>query len=39
MNNVKVEDEGKVIEEGDVVDGRVLLLAAGKKNKLLVRVK
>jgi|TARA_B100001142_G_scaffold328182_1_gene387654 tyrosyl-tRNA synthetase len=39
VNNVKVEDEGKVIEEGDVVDGRVLLLAAGKKNKLLVRVK
>ncbi|EEH55802.1 uncharacterized protein MICPUCDRAFT_2459, partial [Micromonas pusilla CCMP1545] len=38
VNNVKVEDEGKVIEEGDVVDGRVLLLAAGKKNKLLVRV-
>jgi len=28
----------RAIEAGDVIEGRVLLLAAGKKNKLLVRV-
>ena len=38
LNNVKVEDEGLVVGDGDLIDGRVLLLAAGKKNKLLVRV-
>jgi len=38
LNNVKVEDEDATIGEEDVIEGRVLLLAAGKKNKLLVRV-
>ena len=33
-----VEDEEATIGEDDVIEGRVLLLAAGKKNKLLVRV-
>ena len=38
LNNVKVQSEAAVIGVGDVIEGRVLLLAAGKKNKLLVRV-
>ena len=38
VNNVKVTDEEKLVEEEDVIEGRVMLLAAGKKNKLLVRV-
>jgi tyrosyl-tRNA synthetase len=38
LNNAKVGDEGRVVEEGDLIGGRLLLLAAGKKNKLLVRV-
>lgn len=38
LNNEKVGDEGRVVEEGDLIGGRLLLLAAGKKNKMLVRV-
>ena len=38
VNNVKVGAEDQVVSEEDVIEGRVLLLAAGKKNKLLVRV-
>ena len=37
VNNEKVEDEAAVLSEGDLIDGRLLLLAAGKKNKLLLR--
>ena len=38
VNNVKVEAEDAIIAEEDVIEGRVSLIAAGKKNKLLVRV-
>jgi len=38
LNNVKVTGEDQVVGEDDVIEGRVLLLAAGKKNKLLVRI-
>ncbi|KAJ3681127.1 hypothetical protein LUZ60_015616 [Juncus effusus] len=38
LNNVRVDSEEKVIEERDVVDGKVLLLSAGKKNKMVVRI-
>lgn len=38
MNNAKVEDEGATVAESDLIDGRLLLLAAGKKNKLVLRV-
>ena len=38
VNNVKVEAEDAIIAEEDVIEGRVILIAAGKKNKLLVRV-
>lgn len=39
MNNVKVEDENRLIEEGDLIEGTMLLLGVGKKRKLLVEIK
>lgn len=38
VNNSKVQDDKLVLAEEDLVGGRLLLLAAGKKNKMLVRV-
>ncbi|KAF6988988.1 hypothetical protein CFC21_006392 [Triticum aestivum] len=38
LNNTKVNSEDKLVEEGDIVDGKVLLLSAGKKNKMVVRI-
>ncbi|KAK9714614.1 hypothetical protein RND81_06G107200 [Saponaria officinalis] len=38
LNNARVDGETKVIEADDIVDGKVLLLSAGKKNKMVVRV-
>lgn len=38
VNNAKVADEGRVLAADDLIDGKLLLLAAGKKNKMLVRV-
>jgi len=38
VNNEKVEDELAVLSEEDLIDGRLVLIAAGKKNKMLVRV-
>lgn len=38
LNNEKVDDEGKAMAAEDVVDGKLLLLSAGKKNKLVVRM-
>jgi len=38
VNNSKIDDEGAIIAEDDLIDGRLLLLAAGKKNKMVVRV-
>ncbi len=38
MNNRKVADENHKLEEDDLIDGRLVLLAAGKKNKLLLYV-
>lgn len=38
LNNAKVTDAARVFEEGDLIGGKVALLAAGKKNKLLLRV-
>lgn len=37
-NNAKVSDQNEEVGEGDLIDGRLLLLAAGKKNKMLVRI-
>lgn len=38
LNNNRVDGENKIIEAGDIVDGKLILLSAGKKNKVLVRV-
>ncbi len=38
LNNKKITDENRTIERGDLIDGKLLLLAAGKKNKVLIRV-
>lgn len=38
MNNQKVADDNHKLGEGDLIDGRLLLLAAGKKNKMLLYV-
>lgn len=38
LNNNRVDSEGKKIQEGDIVDGKVLLLSAGKRNKMVVRI-
>ncbi|KAK9292027.1 hypothetical protein L1049_019981 [Liquidambar formosana] len=38
LNNSRVDSEGKKIEAQDIVDGKILLLSAGKKNKLVVRI-
>ncbi|KAL3516648.1 hypothetical protein ACH5RR_023550 [Cinchona calisaya] len=38
LNNNRVDSEGKKIEANDIIDGKVILLSAGKKNKMVVRV-
>lgn len=38
MNNEKVVDELQTVQDVDLLGGQMLLLAAGKKNKLVVRV-
>ncbi|KAF3600836.1 hypothetical protein F2Q69_00039291 [Brassica cretica] len=34
MNNERVDDENKRVEEDDIVDGKGLVLSSGKKNKV-----
>lgn len=38
VNNEKMEDENCLIEDRQLIDDRLVLLAAGKKNKMLVRI-
>lgn len=38
LNNAKVTDQDKVVQAEDLIDGKLLLVAAGKKNKMLVRI-
>jgi tyrosyl-tRNA synthetase len=38
LNNAKVSDPNYALQGGDLIEGRLMLLAAGKKNKMLVRV-
>lgn len=38
LNNVKLTDENSYILEKDLIKGRLFLLSAGKKNKVLVRI-
>ncbi|MCL7026987.1 hypothetical protein MKW94_007727 [Papaver nudicaule] len=37
LNNARVSEE-KLIEAGDIIDGKILLLSSGKKNKMVVRI-
>lgn len=39
INNQKISDENYAVVADDLVDGRLLLLATGKKNKVLIRIK
>ncbi|KAK4798321.1 hypothetical protein SAY86_030647 [Trapa natans] len=38
LNNSRVDNEGRRIEEEDIVDGKILLLSAGRKNKVVIRI-
>ncbi|XP_010549888.1 PREDICTED: tyrosine--tRNA ligase, chloroplastic/mitochondrial [Tarenaya hassleriana] len=38
LNNERVEEESKRVGDDDIVEGKVLLLSAGKKNKIVVRI-
>ncbi|XP_078175967.1 tyrosyl-tRNA synthetase, class Ib, bacterial/mitochondrial [Carex rostrata] len=38
LNNARVDIEEKTIVESDIIDGKVLLLSAGKKNKMVIRI-
>ena len=38
LNNEKISDENGTILQNNLIDGRLLLLAAGKKNKILIRI-
>lgn len=38
LNNCRVDSEGRKVEDADIVDGKVLLLSSGKKNKMVVRI-
>lgn len=38
VNNVKISDQNQVVASGDLIEGRLVLIAAGKKNKMLIRV-
>lgn len=38
LNNQKVQDANVVVQSTDLIEGKMLLLAAGKRNKMLVRI-
>lgn len=38
VNNEKIADEGASVAQADLIEGRLLLLAAGKKNKVLIKI-
>lgn len=38
LNNDKIDDENFIIKANDLIENRMLLLAVGKKNKVLIRV-
>ncbi|MCB1112599.1 MAG: tyrosine--tRNA ligase [Chlamydiales bacterium] len=39
LNNEKVNDENHTVSDDDLVDGKLLLIAVGKKNKAVVQLK
>lgn len=38
LNNTRVDNEAKKIETQDIIQGKILLLSAGKKNRIVVRI-
>lgn len=38
INNQKIEDENYIIDDKSLIDSKLMLIAAGKKNKMLVRI-
>jgi len=38
LNNAKISDENYSLLDKDLIEGRMMLIAAGKKNKMLIRV-
>lgn len=38
INNTKIEDENYTVSSNQLIEGRLLLLALGKKNKMLIKV-
>jgi len=38
LNNLRVEDENHVLTQSTLIDGHVMLIALGKKNKMIIRV-
>ncbi|XP_020588208.1 tyrosine--tRNA ligase, chloroplastic/mitochondrial-like [Phalaenopsis equestris] len=38
LNNKRVDHEGKRIEEFDIVSGKLMLLSAGKKKKMVIKI-
>lgn len=38
LNNNRVDSEAKTIEADDIIEGKIILLSAGKKNKMVVRL-
>ena len=38
INNEKVSDEACILAAEDLIEGRMLLLSTGKKNKMVVQV-
>jgi tyrosyl-tRNA synthetase len=38
INNAKISDENYVVEHDQLIEGKMMLLALGKKNKLLIRI-
>ncbi len=38
VNNGKVQDENLTLKQGDLIDGRLMLIALGKKNKVIIKV-
>lgn len=38
LNNIRIDNDARMIDHDDIVDGKVMLLSAGKKNKMIVRI-
>ncbi|GAB4225666.1 MAG: tyrosine--tRNA ligase [Chlamydiales bacterium] len=39
LNNKKIDNENTLIQVDDLIEGKLILLSAGKKNRMLIRIK